>query len=647
MTKLYFKQGTNFASVHDRIALEPGTTILRTFDTDIFSGVSVESTGHNVDSLGKLDSVSQTWTSKIIQLDKSTPSHIWTTAEAATNATSGNYSVHVQTGVDKLHARGIYGEGAVIAIIDTGTQYTHPALGGCLGAGCKVTGGFDLVGDGCWPEAGCDVDPDDDPFDQEGHGTHVAGIAVGQSSDDRFVGVAPEATVLSYKVFTDIDSTTEDVLIEAFLMAYEANADVITCSVGGNGGWSSDAWAVVASRIAQQGVIVTIAAGNEGEEGPFVSSDGSSGRGVLAVASVEAETVAAAAFLANITVDNQTNSAAIGYYQGFQAVPYTYTGLPIYAISLDTSSTDDACQPLTVNLTGKIALVHVGKCDGATQQTNVQDAGAHLTLWYLADDPYAIPDYEFVGGFTATISQEAGEALVQAIAEGGSVVADFSTLSDDYFVGMINSAGTGGLPNYYTSWGPLYDLTIKPDISAPGGDILSTYPTDTYAVLSGTSMATPYIAGVAALYIGYYGGRKTNPNFSASELTMRIIASGQSLAYFDGTSLTNYGMYAPVAQVGTGIINASNVLDFTTSLSYGKFALNDTRHFNSSHSVDITNGAEESVTYTYGVQAAAGLETYISGEFVDLFGLSPTVMDPSVALPDSITLGSGETATVG
>lgn len=497
------------------------------------------------------------------------------------------------------------------------------------------------------PEAGCEVEPDDDPFDQEGHGTHVAGIAVGRSPDGRFVGVAPEAIVLSYKVFTDIDATTEDVLIEAFLLAYGADADVITCSVGSNGGWSSDASAVVASRIAQKGVNVTIAGGNAGEDVPFSSSDGASGIDVIAVASVEAEVVAEAAFLANITLDNQTSSAAIGYYQGFEPVPYTYTGLPIYAISLNTSSTDDACEPLNVNLTGKIVLVRVGYCDGTVQQTNIQDAGSHLTMWYLADDQYDLPDYKIVGGFTAVISQQSGEALVHAIAAGASVIADFTTLTDNYFVGMVNPAGTGGLPNYYTSWGSLYDLAVKPDIAAPGGDILSIYPTDTYAVLSGTSMATPYIAGIAALYIGYYGGLTTNPQFNASELMMRIITSGQSLDHFDGSTLTNYGKYASVAQVGTGIVNASNVIDFTTSLSYAKFALNDTRHFNASHLVDITNRADHEVTYTYEVQGAAGFETYVDGEFVDFFDLSPIVMDVDVELPDPVTLEAGDSATIG
>jgi len=96
-------------------------------------------------------------------------------------------------------------------------------------------------------------------------------------------------------------------------------------------------------------------------------------------------------------------------------------------------------------------------------------------------------------------------------------------------------------------------------VAAPGGDILSTYPTNSYATLSGTSMATPYVAGIAALYIGCYGGRKTNPNFNATELMMRIISSGVSLPYFDGQTTTDYGMYAPVAQVGTGLVNGYKV----------------------------------------------------------------------------------------
>lgn len=391
----------------------------------------------------------------------------------AAGAASSNYSVHAQTGVDKLHAQDIYGEGVVIAIVDTGTQYTHPALGGCLGATCKVAGGYDLVGDGCWPETGCTIEPDNDPMDDIGHGTHVAGIVVGQSvSGPDFVGVAPKASILSYKVFTNYDGTTEDVLIEAFLMAYEADVDIITSSIGGAGGWASDAWAVVASRIADQGVIVTIAAGNDGEEGPYYASDGSSGDKVLAVASVEAIETAEIAFLANFTLNNQTSSAIIGYYEGFEPIPYTYTGFPIYAISLDTNATDDACEPLSVNLTGKVVLVRVGDCDGSTQQKHIQDAGAHVTLFYLGEDHTAIPDYSFTGGFTGVISQASGLAIINILASGGDAIVDFTTYnSNNYFVGMLNPSGASGMANYYSSWGPLYDSPHSLDTNKTIGSI--------------------------------------------------------------------------------------------------------------------------------------------------------------------------------
>ena len=93
-----------------------------------------------------------------------------------------------------------------------------------------------------------------------GHGTHVAGIVAGKT--EWFTGVAPDATIMSYKVFAAYDSTDEDTLIDAFLMAYNDGADIITSSIGGPSGFSDGPWALVASRLVGQGVVVTIAAGN-------------------------------------------------------------------------------------------------------------------------------------------------------------------------------------------------------------------------------------------------------------------------------------------------------------------------------------------------------------------------------------------------
>ena len=81
--------------------------------------------------------------------------------------------------------------------------------------------------------------PDDDPIDCQGHGTHVAGI-IGASNDDLVLGVAPAATLGIYKVFGCTGQVANDVLIEAFTMAYNAGADIITASIGGASGWPEE-----------------------------------------------------------------------------------------------------------------------------------------------------------------------------------------------------------------------------------------------------------------------------------------------------------------------------------------------------------------------------------------------------------------------
>lgn len=101
-----------------------------------------------------------------------------------------------------------------------------------------MAGGWDFAGDGSWPQSG-EKQPDADPMDHEGHGTHVAGIAAGNMG--WFKGVAPEATILAYKTFARAGGTDEETLIEAFLRAFDDGADVITASVGWAYNWSHGA----------------------------------------------------------------------------------------------------------------------------------------------------------------------------------------------------------------------------------------------------------------------------------------------------------------------------------------------------------------------------------------------------------------------
>ncbi len=152
---------------------------------------------------------------------------------------------------------GSRGKGVTVAIIDTGIDYTHEALGNGFGPGFKVTGGWDFVNN------------DADPFDDNGHGTHVAGIIAGLSST--ITGVAPEATLMAYKVLSASGSGSDSNVIAAIERAADPNGDgntsdhvdVANLSLGG-GGNPDDPASVAIDNATTAGVAFAVAAGNSG-----------------------------------------------------------------------------------------------------------------------------------------------------------------------------------------------------------------------------------------------------------------------------------------------------------------------------------------------------------------------------------------------
>ncbi|KAG8165902.1 hypothetical protein KVR01_004454 [Diaporthe batatas] len=629
------------------IALAADIKVVKDFETDVFSGASIETDNHNVDSLLKVAGIVRAWPNKLVAVS---PVEGLTSIEDAATAT--NYTTHNATGVSKLHDRGIFGKGVKVGVVDSGTWYNHPALGGGFGPGFKVAGGYDLVGDGLWPSGG-PKEPDDDPQDQIGHGTHVAGIIAGKN--EFWTGVAPEAELYSYKIFAQYESTDDATLIEAFLRAYTDGVDIITASIGSPGGWSSDAWAEVASRLVDEGVVVTIANGNAGAAGAFFGSDGSSGANVLAVASVETEIYPASPFELTSTLDGETVTVKAGYLPSTFYFSSNVTDWPIIPMNFNTTDPADGCQPYpngTRRLEGVIPLVRRGTCTFATKQQNLFALGAEYMLFYNNESPLATPGTDDDDGLIGLITAEAGKSIIETVQAGGNVTADFS-LNPEAVVGLEYPAG--GRPSVFTSWGASNDLQIKPDIAAPGGQIFSTYLDNTYVLLSGTSMATPYVAGVAALYISVHGGRSVHGKDFARSLHRRIIASGTSLPWSDGTA-TDYGFAAPVAQVGNGLINAFKIVNYTTDISFDKMALNDTKHFNPNHDLTITNNGGEAVSYEFSYEAAAGVETLgwykFSEPWVgekrlkDFSAMKPTSLPIDVSLPDGFSLGPGESKTV-
>jgi len=450
-------QSAHLKAKRDEEISQGDVQVLKEFDSSVFKGAQVLAGHHDIDQLAALPGVVRVWADSVVKLLK--PIEKRQDATGFTLNDADSHTVHWSTGVDELHNRGIYGKGVKVGIVDTGVWYNHEALGKGFGEGKKVAGGWDFVGDG-WIVGG-ERKPDADPLDENGHGTHVAGILAGSVGD--WKGVAPEAELHSYKVFGPSESTSTSIIIEAFLQAYEDGMDIITASLGSASGYSDNPLALVANRIAGEGVIVTVAAGNTGSVGPFYPSNGGAGDLTLSVASAD------------------------------------------------------------VKINSNVSVVR---------------------------------------------------------------------------------------PSSFTSWGGLYDLSVKPDIAAPGRDIFSAWAgaDDAYNVISGTSMATPYIAGVAALYLSKKGGREVHSKGLASDLSMRIISSGSSISSSSFEGVVNDAFTASIFQVGAGLVDARKVIDSSVSLELRRFALNDTLHTNRNQDLTIRNNGNTTLSFTFDLESAAGYE---------------------------------------
>ncbi|KDQ27552.1 hypothetical protein PLEOSDRAFT_1112600 [Pleurotus ostreatus PC15] len=541
-------------------------------------------------------------------------------------------STHVITGVDKLHAQGITGAGIKIGILDTGIDYTHPTLGGAFGPGNKVIGGFDLVGDD-YDGTNTPV-PDPDPLDQcAGHGTHVAGI-IGANPDNAFniSGVAFQASLSAYRVFGCVGFVTDDVLVDALLLGFNEGQDILTLSLGGADGWTESVSAVVASRIAATGKVVTIAAGNDGASGAWYTSSPGNGIDVISVASLDNTVVP----LQTAQVHGVTHDPII--YQDTFPLPINDTR-PIFATSTDVTVVDDACNPLpdsTPDLSGFVVIVRRGTCTFVQKLGNVAAKGAKVTLIYDNGSGFGAID---TGAFVASFIQAAdGEFLVQQFASGQNV-----SLSFPQSGGLIQFPDpAGGLISSFTSYGPSNDFFFKPAVAAPGGNILSTLPVNLglFGIESGTSMATPFVAGSAALLFQAKGtsaavGRSARTLF---ETTAQRVPS----THTDGDPLQT------LTQQGAGLINVFNAIHTTTIVSPGELILNDTAHFKGTQQFTVRNAGSSAKTYTLRHIPAGTAVTVTPGTIFPADGPVPLSTDfASVSLSTSkFTLAPGKTQTV-
>ncbi|KAI0063549.1 pyrolysin [Artomyces pyxidatus] len=611
-----------------------GFNVERTFNSPgIFVGASVSlSDPSDVSELINTPGVVAIRPVKIFQAPNPVKVHVVTGLDDP-QIPPDSESTHILTGVDKLHAQGIFGAGINIGIIDTGIDYTHPALGGGFGPGYKVVGGYDFVGD-AYNGSNSPV-PDDDPLDQcNGHGTHVGGI-IGADPDNMFniSGVAYESSLTSYRIFGCTGSTTDDIIVDALLRGFSDDLDILTLSLGEVDGWTEDTTSVVASRIAASGKVVTVAAGNDGAIGSWFTSGPSNGINVISVASSDNTVI----MLQNATVQG-VDYGGITYYDLF---PLPIPGIwPIYATSNDTTIVDDACDALpddTPDLSSFLTVVRRGTCTFVQKLTNIAAKGGNVALIYDNGNGFTAID---TGNFTnVTLIQAAdGEFLVSQYVAGKNVSISFpqSGASTGY------PDPSGGLISNYTSYGPTNDFHFKPAVTAPGGNILSTYPVPlgSFAVESGTSMATPFIAGSAALVLSVKG------NSSAVGVDVRTLL--ETTAQTISSSHTDGDPLQTATQQGAGLVDVFTAIHSETLLSPGELILNDTAHYKGEQTFTVQNIANTTKSYTLDHFPAGTAISVTPGTIFPADGPVPlTSQYATVKLSESaFTLGPGETKNI-
>ena len=504
------------------------------------------------------------------------------------------FSPHVMTQVDQLRARGVRGAGIKVAIVDTGIDYDHPALGGCFGEGCLVSFGTDLVGDAYTGGAEKPV-PDDDPDDCGGHGTHVAGIVAAQVNPYGFTGAAPDVTLGAYRVFGCEGSAGNDVLIAAFNQAYEDGAGIITASIGGASGWTEDPWAVAVSRIVEAGTPCTVSAGNSGDQGQFYASTAANGKGVASIASVDNTQAPAILLNASYNVAN-ASSASFGWTEGSPS-GWGNISLPLWSVNYNTSDPANACDPLpddTPDLSEYLVLVRRGSCTFVQKVQNVVAKGAKYVMFYNnaagATSVAAEVDGLVAVGMTTA---ETGAQWISILANGTDITVNIvDPDSAGQYPSTRDNTATGGFLSTFTSWGPTYELDFYPQFSAPGGLILSTYPLELggYAVLSGTSMACPLAAAVYALVAEVRG------TLDPSILEAVIASTANPNLFHNGVSASPF--LAPTTQQGAGLIQAYDAAYTNAFLSVGSISFNDTDNFLESAEFTISNVGDDEITFS-------------------------------------------------
>jgi len=428
-------------------------------------------------------------------------------------------------------------------------------------------------------------------------------------------------------------------------MAYEDGSDIITASIGGASGWADDPWATVVSRIVENGVSCVVSAGNDGSAGIFYASTAANGRRVTAIASTD--NTLAPALLTNASYKIGSQETAFGFTVG-EPGSWTNVSLPLWAVSYNTSDPANGCEPFpasTPDLSGYIVLIRRGSCTFVQKIQNAVAKGARYVIFYNNAAGTAVVGGQVDGvRAVAMVTAEQGADWIEALESGDKVSVNMpNPATASKFLANFNNTATSGFLSTYTSWGPTYELDVKPQFSAPGGMILSTYPRalGSYGVLSGTSMACPLAAAVYALIMEARGEKDPR------KLENLLASTARPNLFNDGSRTSS--LLAPVPQQGAGLIQAWDAAKATTLLSVSSLSFNDTDHLAKTKKFTISNTGDKEVTYALSHVGAATAYTFANTVSIAPASFPNELTDDFASLqfdPSKFKIAPGEEQTV-
>jgi len=541
-------------------------------------------------------------------------------------------------GASDAQADGFDGSGVVVAVLDSGIDYTHFNLGGSgsvadylaaygtttadpanksrdgLFPTAKVIAGYDFVGES-WPQSGVPgggpLSPDDDPIDcgpgtipapcAGGHGTHVSDIIAGESADGTHKGVAPGAKIVGVKVCSSISTSCSGIaLLQGMDFALDPNGDgdisdavdVINMSLGSSYGQVEDDLSFASQNAVNMGVVVVTSAGNAADR-PYIVSSPSTAPGVLSVAA----TFHPSAKLYLIS----SNSTVGGIWQSWSAAPALATGTLFYdttnaATRIGCTNAAGGNPYAPGSHAGRILLIDRGTCAISQKVSNAAAAGATAAVIAnnVSQPTCDLPPTFSFGGGTPSIP-----GYTITLADGNLLKS--TSLGAAASIDPGSAAPLVGNMAAFSSRGPSHSFNaIKPDIGGIGTDILSAQVgTGTGETpFAGTSASAPVLSGSAALLVGKYPGR------TPAEIKSLLVNTAE--ANIGLNTFVCPGVGAPITRIGGGEVRVNRALDSTTaawnaadqtpSLSFGYHALTGSQTFN--QSVTVRNYSNVARTYT-------------------------------------------------